>query len=299
MSIPTTEGSLGAPESLPLREGAYTVQQESSELLLHQQTPSDQVQVHQFLPGEVGPPPPDRSHQQWRFTPVAEVYTIRQRSSNRFLDAHETPDRDFSVVTRGEQRNDTQRWVALSQGLSTEPIFNILHLSSTWFLDAHEAGQDFSVVLRSAQNNDSQRWRLHHTDRGDRLEQVSTGRFMDAYQNADNDFSVVTRTSQNDDTQRWILNLVGGVYTIQNLRSGRFLDAHQDADNDFRVVTRMPQSNNTQRWAVLPLGGLSYSLQQLNTSRFLDAHASGERNAVTRDPQGNNSQRWEIRSVQQ
>ncbi len=36
--------------------------------------------------------------------------TIRQRSSGRFLDAHESGN-DFSAVTRLAQNNDIQRWV--------------------------------------------------------------------------------------------------------------------------------------------------------------------------------------------
>ena len=38
------------------------------------------------------------------------TYTVRQKSSGRFLDAHEIADEDFRLVTRPAQNNDTQRW---------------------------------------------------------------------------------------------------------------------------------------------------------------------------------------------
>jgi V8-like Glu-specific endopeptidase len=38
------------------------------------------------------------------------AYTIQQKSNNRFMDAHESG-HDFSVVTRGAQNNDSQRWL--------------------------------------------------------------------------------------------------------------------------------------------------------------------------------------------
>ena len=41
---------------------------------------------------------------------AAGTYTIRQKSNGRFLDAHEIADKDFRLVTRAAQNNDTQRW---------------------------------------------------------------------------------------------------------------------------------------------------------------------------------------------
>ena len=38
------------------------------------------------------------------------VYTLQQKINGRFMDAWETPDRDFAVVTRDPQNNDSQRW---------------------------------------------------------------------------------------------------------------------------------------------------------------------------------------------
>ena len=39
------------------------------------------------------------------------VYTIQQQSNGRFVDAHETAAKNFALVTRTAQNNDTQRWV--------------------------------------------------------------------------------------------------------------------------------------------------------------------------------------------
>jgi V8-like Glu-specific endopeptidase len=45
------------------------------------------------------------------------VYTIQQKSNNRFVDAHEVAANDFSVVTRPAQNNDTQGWALDSRGV--------------------------------------------------------------------------------------------------------------------------------------------------------------------------------------
>ena len=47
-----------------------------------------------------------------------DTYTIEQKSNGRFVDAHESAGNDFSLVSRPEQNNDTQRWVikSLSSG---------------------------------------------------------------------------------------------------------------------------------------------------------------------------------------
>ena len=54
---------------------------------------------------------PDNNTQEWTFTLVGDdLYTIQQLSSSRFLDAYQTDAKDFGVVTREWQNNDTQRW---------------------------------------------------------------------------------------------------------------------------------------------------------------------------------------------
>jgi hypothetical protein len=67
-------------------------------------------------------------------TPV-RVVTLVQDVGPRFLDAHEIPQRDFNVVTRSPQNNDTQRWV-LTQVQGT--LYRIKQVSSGRFLDVHE-----------------------------------------------------------------------------------------------------------------------------------------------------------------
>ena len=42
------------------------------------------------------------------------VYTIQQKSNGRFVDAHEIEGKDFALVTRTAQNNDTQRWLIKS-----------------------------------------------------------------------------------------------------------------------------------------------------------------------------------------
>ena len=38
------------------------------------------------------------------------LYTIQQQSNGRFVDAHEYSGKDFALVTRAAQNNDTQKW---------------------------------------------------------------------------------------------------------------------------------------------------------------------------------------------
>jgi hypothetical protein len=177
------------------------------------------------------------------------VYTLQQMGSGRFLDAHENSARGFSAVTRGDQNNDTQRWVVAPLG---DSAYTVVQLSSGRFLDAYEsAGNDFSAVTRTAQNNDTQRWRFTPVAAVYDVQQVSTDRQLDAHENSANGFSAVTRGDQNNDTQRWVVTHLGDdEYTMQQLSSRRFLDAHQNGANDFSVVTRTAQNNDTQRWII-------------------------------------------------
>ena len=68
---------------------------------------------------------------------------------------------------------------------------------------------DFVVVTRTAQNNDTQRWMIMNIGSDTyTIQQLSSGRFMDAHEVLDRDFAVVTRTVQNNDTQRWVIKLL-------------------------------------------------------------------------------------------
>lgn len=220
------------------------------------------------------------------------THTIQQKSNGRFLDAHESSPNDFSVVTRGAQNNDTQRW----DFAPVATVYTMRQVSSGRFVDAHETGaNDFSVVTRTHQGNDTQRWVFSPVE-GElstyTIQQLRNSRFMDAHEGG-NDHSVVTRTAQRNDTQRWLLSeLDDGTFTLRQRSSGRFMDAHQGT-NDNSVVTRGAQNNDTQRWIVTPVGAV-YTVQQKSSGRFLDAHQSSANDfsVVTRTAQNNDTQRW-------
>jgi hypothetical protein len=131
------------------------------------------------------------------------VYTILQKSNGRFVDAHVTSGRDFSLVTRTVQNNDTQRWILKPVG----GVYTIRQKSTGRFVDAHVTGErDFSLVTRTAQNNDTQRWILTHLGNDTyTIQHKSSGRFVDAHVTSERDFSLVTRRAQNNNTQRWLI----------------------------------------------------------------------------------------------
>lgn len=229
----------------------------------------------------------------------AGIHTVRQQSSGRFVDAHESSGNDFSVVTRTAQNNDTQRWRFTPVGA----VFAVQQVSSNRFMDAHESsGNDFSIVTRGDQDNDTQRWATlpvfgelsTYT-----LQQLSSGRFMDAHEHSGADFSVVTRTFQNNATQRWLLApRPDGAFTVVQKSSGRFLDAHESSTNDFSVVTRTAQNNATQRWRFTPVAGV-YTIQQVSSDRYIDAYeiSANDFSVVTRTTQNNDTQRWIVTNL--
>ena len=95
----------------------------------------------------------------------------------------------------------------------------------------------------------TQHWRINDLGGGvSTIQQVSSGRFLDAHEIPELDFRVVTRPQQDNDTQLWrIQDFGGGFVTIQQVSSGRFLEA--TLDGDFNVVTR-PQGSDQQTWRV-------------------------------------------------
>jgi hypothetical protein len=225
------------------------------------------------------------------------VYTIQQKSNGRFVDAHEYEGKDFALVTRTAQSNDTQRWILRPVG----GIYTIQQKSNGRFVDAHEYEEkDFALVTRTAQDNDTQRWILTYLgDNTYTIQQKSNGRFVDVHLPGDNkDFGVVTRGEENDDSQKWILNSLGNdTFTIQQKSTGRFMDAHEIAGKDFALVTRPkqddPQDIDTQRWVLTPLR-VFYTIQQKSNRRFVDAYQSEEKDhaLVTRTAQDNDTQKW-------
>lgn len=220
------------------------------------------------------------------------IFRIQQKSTNRFLDAHEIAELDFRLVTRPAQDNFTQQWQIRKVGT----VFVVRQRSNGRFLDAHEAqNNDFRVVTRTAENNGSQRWVvIPDTTGAVTIRQLNTRRFLDAHEIADLDFRCVTRPAQDNDTQKWLLAPAGAnTFTIRQKSNGRFMDAHEIASQDFNVVTRPNQGNLTQRWIMSPVGGV-YTMVQRSNGRFVDAHEhSGEDfNVVTRPNQNNDTQKW-------
>jgi hypothetical protein len=227
------------------------------------------------------------------------AYTIQQKSNNRFADAHESSNNDFSVVTRTVQNNDTQRWIFTPVGV----LCTIQQALNGRFLDAHESqANDFNVVTRTSQNNDTQRWILRPAPdhlSAYTIQQLRNSRYLDAHESSNNDFSAVTRTAQNNDTQRWLLcNLGNNTYTIRQQKNGRFLDAHTSSANDFSAVTRTAQNNDSQRWIITPIAGV-YTIQQRSNGRHVDAHEASDNDfsVVTRVAQINDTQRWIVKPL--
>jgi ricin-type beta-trefoil lectin protein len=89
-----------------------------------------------------------------------------QQIGGRFLDAHEIQERDFNVVTRPFQRNNTQHWRLRDTGGG---LWTIQQVSSGRFLDAHEIESlDFRVVTRPEEKQSSvQIWLIFDADRFD------------------------------------------------------------------------------------------------------------------------------------
>lgn len=119
------------------------------------------------------------------------------------------------------------------------------------FLDAPEVSQEeFRVVTRPLRRFDtSQHWRITDLEDGTcTIQQVSSGRFLDAHQTAGPDFCAVTVAVRDADTQRWRIDDFGGGFaTIQQVSSGRFLEAK--VDGEFNVVARLsPSSEQTWRF---------------------------------------------------
>lgn len=228
---------------------------------------------------------------------AAGTYTIRQKSNGRFLDAHEIADKDFRLVTRPAQNNDTQRWELAPVGA----VYAIRQKSNGRFLDAHDtAANDFRLVTRPAQNDATQRWVVMPVGDGSfTIRQLSNLRFVDAHEIAGEDFRLVTRPAQNNDTQRWLLDSLGAnTFTVRQKSNGRFVDAHESAANDFSVVTRPAQNNDTQRWIFGQVGAV-YTMRQKSNGRFVDAHevAANDFSVVTRPAQNNDTQRWLLMPV--
>ena len=136
---------------------------------------------------------------------VGPIVSFIQRVSSRYLDAHEIVEKDFNVVTRPRQENDTQRWIMTKEQGN---LRRFQQVSSGRFLDAHEISSlDYRVVTRPRQENNTQLWSLSVIDGhgGLTFRQVSSGRFLDAYSSNTKDFQAVTRPEkpESNSSQVW------------------------------------------------------------------------------------------------
>jgi Ricin-type beta-trefoil lectin domain-like len=140
---------------------------------------------------------------------ITGVYTIQQMSNKRYVDAYQSEGKDFAMVTRKKQDNDTQKWILTLVAGNT---YTIKQKSSHRFVDAYQSeGKDYAMVTRKAQNDDTQLWIL--TPVGDdpigtttyTIQQKSSGRYVDAYQDEGKNFAMVTRERQNNSTQKWTI----------------------------------------------------------------------------------------------
>jgi len=192
----------------------------------------------------------------------------------------------------------------------------IRQASNQRLLDAYQsATNDFAVVTRGFQENDSQQWHIDAIGGVGTLQQVHTGRYLDAYE-TDHDHSVVTRPAQNNDSQKWVLIPTGiqGAYTIQQLSTARYLYAHESESDDYSAVTRSAQYSDgkhhlSQVWHLTTFSDGGFAFKQLSTgstggtggptSRYLDAYQSAAHDfsAVTRLHQGDESQLWNFEPV--
>ena len=220
------------------------------------------------------------------------VFTLTQQSNGRFVDAHEIAAKDYAVVTRTHQGNDTQRFIVRPVG----GIFTIQQRSNGRFLDAHEhAGEDHRAVTRTPQLNDTQRWIVLFEGDGEySIRQLSSRRFLDAYENAASDFSMVTRPSKTGSSQKWLIDRsTAGSFRLRQKSSMRYADAHEDAAHDFKLVTRPEQANPTQDWIFTPLQSIC-TVQQLSGRRHLDAYKGSDKDygVVTRSAKASDDQRW-------
>jgi hypothetical protein len=136
--------------------------------------------------------------------PNGRCYRVYQTLvGTRYLDAYTsgTP----YAVTRPRQTDGTQFWCfSWVDDRGDNAVYRIRHMTTSGlFLDAYESGNDNGAVLRDGQTDGSQDWVLIPDCGLARFKQVSSGRYLDAYNSDANDWRAVTRSKQDDDSQLW------------------------------------------------------------------------------------------------
>ena len=140
-------------------------------------------------------------------TNLSGSFTIQQKSNSRYVDAYDYQGTDYSVVSRPNQKNNTQRWIFTKVGYNT---FTIQQKSTGRYLDAYDYdGTDYKVALRPSQGNNTQKWIIKKVGSNSfTIQQKSTSRYLDAHEYAGKDYALVTRPAQKNNTQQWILKRV-------------------------------------------------------------------------------------------
>ncbi|MFI6041298.1 RICIN domain-containing protein [Nocardia sp. NPDC051321] len=129
------------------------------------------------------------------------------------------------------------------------------------------------------------------------IQQVSSGRYLDAWADGSHDYNVVTRPKQGDASQQWRIHWDQsgtGTGTVQQVSSHRYLDAHEIESLDYHLVTRPAQNNPTQVWHINSIGAGKYTIQQASNNRYVDAHEYAEKDygVVSRPAQNNPTQQF-------
>lgn len=146
------------------------------------------------------------------------VYTIQpaESGSELYVDAYEDS-KDYRLVLRGEQKNDSQKWIFTYKGEfgnGDAKTYTIQHFRNKRYVDAWEQkSKDYSLVTRKGvtrkepQPDGSQEWVLFPIGDNEYLiMQKKTARFVDAYTNT-KDNRLVTRDYQDDGSQEWLINI--------------------------------------------------------------------------------------------
>jgi hypothetical protein len=139
--------------------------------------------------------------------------------------------------------------------------------------------------------------------------QVSTERYVDAYEAAQQGRRLVTRVREEDKSQDWVIRQVGpDLYTIKQQKTQLFVDAYEKKRffahrgiSDYWVVTRKEEKNQSQQWIFTPVPASenTYTIQQQSTQRYLDAYSGAvDDSLVTRGPEGDQSQEWKLERVE-
>lgn len=151
------------------------------------------------------------------------LYTVSQRSNGRLLDGFESGTK--SVVTNHAERNKSQRW-CLERTVDGGDVFTLQLALNYKFLEAYSAKEKDFACLTTKKCRKMAHWRftpvmLKGVPLADtyRVEQVETGRFLDAHEGADaqdfdeeggpglDAFGVMTRVLQKNTSQHWVFEV--------------------------------------------------------------------------------------------